>query len=78
MRPRHGQGCVWECLHVGAEFPDAIHQLTATCRGNVYKIHNAADFAEAIEKMQRKAMDSTEWFIDGLEIPFADRIGGEG
>lgn len=40
--------------YVGAEFPDTIHQLTNTCRGNVYKIHTAADFAEAIEKMRRK------------------------
>lgn len=39
---------------IGAEFPDTIHQLTNTCHGNVYKIHSAADFAEAIEKMQRK------------------------
>jgi hypothetical protein len=40
--------------YVGAEFPDTIHQLTNTCHGNVYKIHTAADFAEAIEKVQRK------------------------
>ncbi|MBV9226278.1 MAG: hypothetical protein JOY85_19770 [Acidobacteriaceae bacterium] len=39
---------------LGAEFPDAIHQIINTCRGNIYKIHNAAEFAEAIEKMQRK------------------------
>jgi hypothetical protein len=40
--------------YFGAEFPDTIHQLTNTCHGNVYKIHTAADFAEAIEKVQRK------------------------
>jgi hypothetical protein len=40
--------------YVGAEFPDTIHQLTNTCHGSVYKIHTAADFAEAIEKMRRK------------------------
>ena len=47
--------------YVGAEFPDTIHQLTSSCRGNVYKIHTAADFAEAIEKMQRKMQ------ADGVE-----------
>jgi len=31
-----------------------------------------------IEKMGRKAVDSNELFIDGLEIPIADRIGEEG
>jgi len=31
-----------------------------------------------IEKMARKAVDSNELFIDGLEIPVADRIGEEG
>jgi acyl-CoA dehydrogenase len=31
-----------------------------------------------IEKMGRKAVDSNELFIDGLEIPFEDRIGEEG
>jgi len=31
-----------------------------------------------IEKMGRKAVDSNELFIDGLEIPVADRIGEEG
>jgi acyl-CoA dehydrogenase len=31
-----------------------------------------------IEKMGRKALDSNELFIDGLEIPFEDRIGEEG
>ncbi|MFO1197431.1 MAG: acyl-CoA dehydrogenase family protein [Burkholderiaceae bacterium] len=31
-----------------------------------------------IEKMARKAVDSNEVFIDGLEIPVADRIGEEG
>ncbi len=31
-----------------------------------------------IEKMGRKAVDSNELFIDGLEIPLADRIGVEG
>lgn len=40
--------------YFGAEFPDTIHQLTNTCHGNVYKIHTAADFAEAIEKVQHK------------------------
>ncbi len=40
--------------YVGAEFPDAIHQLTNACHGNVYKIHTAAEFAEAIEKVQRR------------------------
>ena len=40
--------------YIGAEFPDTIHQLTNACHGNIYKIHAAADFAEAIEKMQRK------------------------
>ena len=47
--------------YVGAEFPDAIHQLTNTCHGNVYKIHTAADFAEAIDKVQRRIQsDGTE------------------
>jgi len=32
----------------------------------------------AIEKMARKAVDSNELFIDGLEIPVEDRIGAEG
>ncbi|MEH6503979.1 MAG: acyl-CoA dehydrogenase family protein [Cycloclasticus sp.] len=31
-----------------------------------------------IEKMGRKAVDSNELFIDGLEIPIEDRIGEEG
>ena len=31
-----------------------------------------------IEKMARKAVDSNELFIDGLEIPVEDRIGEEG
>ncbi|MEI7783092.1 MAG: acyl-CoA dehydrogenase family protein [Betaproteobacteria bacterium] len=31
-----------------------------------------------IEKMGRKAVDSNELFIDGLEIPVEDRIGDEG
>ena len=31
-----------------------------------------------IEKMGRKAVDSNELFIDGLEVPLADRIGEEG
>ena len=31
-----------------------------------------------IEKMGRKAVDSNELFIDGLEIPHEDRIGEEG
>jgi acyl-CoA dehydrogenase len=31
-----------------------------------------------IEKMGRKALDSNEVFIDGLEIPVEDRIGEEG
>ena len=31
-----------------------------------------------IEKMGRKAVDSNELFIDGLEVPVADRIGDEG
>jgi len=31
-----------------------------------------------IEKMGRKAVDSNQLFIDGLEIPEADRIGEEG
>ena len=31
-----------------------------------------------IPKMGRKAVDSNELFIDGLEIPMADRIGDEG
>jgi acyl-CoA dehydrogenase len=31
-----------------------------------------------IEKMGRKAVDSNQLFIDGLEIPFEDRIGEEG
>lgn len=31
-----------------------------------------------IEKLGRKAVDSNELFIDGLEIPVADRIGEEG
>ncbi len=31
-----------------------------------------------IEKMGRKAVDSNQMFIDGLEVPVADRIGEEG
>ncbi|WP_028605915.1 acyl-CoA dehydrogenase family protein [Ottowia thiooxydans] len=31
-----------------------------------------------IEKMARKAVDSNELFIDGLEVPLEDRIGEEG
>ena len=31
-----------------------------------------------IEKLGRKAVDSNEVFIDGLEVPLADRIGEEG
>ncbi len=31
-----------------------------------------------IEKMGRKAIDSNELFIDGLEVPLEDRIGEEG
>jgi acyl-CoA dehydrogenase len=31
-----------------------------------------------IEKLGRKAVDSNELFIDGLEVPVADRIGEEG
>src|SRR6204780_3877993 len=31
-----------------------------------------------IEKMGRKAVDSNQLFIDGLEVPVADRIGEEG
>ena len=31
-----------------------------------------------IDKMGRKCVDSNELFIDGLEIPFEDRIGEEG
>jgi acyl-CoA dehydrogenase len=31
-----------------------------------------------IEKMGRKAVDSNELFIDGLEVPMEDRIGEEG
>jgi len=31
-----------------------------------------------IEKMARKAVDSNELFIDGMEVPLADRIGEEG
>jgi acyl-CoA dehydrogenase len=38
---------------------------------------NTVDVRE-IEKMGRKAVDSNELFIDGLEIPFEDRIGEEG
>ncbi len=33
---------------------------------------------QEIEKMGRKAVDSNELFIDGLEVPVADRIGEEG
>jgi acyl-CoA dehydrogenase len=32
----------------------------------------------AIEKMGRAAVDSNQLFIDGLEVPVADRIGEEG
>src|SRR5436189_256633 len=38
---------------------------------------SAIDVRE-IETMGRKAVDSNERFIDGLEIPIADRIGDEG
>jgi len=31
-----------------------------------------------IEKLGRKAVDAKELFIDGLEVPVADRIGKEG
>jgi len=31
-----------------------------------------------IEKMGRKAVDSNQVFFDGLRVPVADRIGGEG
>lgn len=31
-----------------------------------------------IEKMGRKAVDSNELFIDGLQVPVEDRIGEEG
>jgi acyl-CoA dehydrogenase len=31
-----------------------------------------------IDKMGRKAVDSNQLFIDGLEVPVEDRIGGEG
>ena len=34
--------------------------------------------ARVIEKMGRKAVDSNQVFIDGLEIPVEDRIGEEG
>ena len=34
--------------------------------------------ARVIEKMGRKAVDSNQLFIDGLEIPLEDRIGEEG
>jgi acyl-CoA dehydrogenase len=34
--------------------------------------------ARVIEKMGRKAVDSNQLFIDGLEIPVDDRIGPEG
>lgn len=34
--------------------------------------------ARIIEKMGRKAVDSNQLFIDGLEIPVEDRIGEEG
>ena len=34
--------------------------------------------ARVIEKMGRKAVDSNQLFIDGLEIPAEDRIGEEG
>ena len=36
----------------GYEFPDTIHQLTNTCRGNVFKLHSPGDLAEAINKLQ--------------------------
>lgn len=38
----------------GNEFPDAIHHLTNACHGTVFTLHNAGDFAEAINKVQRK------------------------
>ena len=34
--------------------------------------------ARVIDKMGRKAVDSNELFIDGLEVPVEDRIGEEG
>jgi len=34
--------------------------------------------AREIDKMGRKAVDSNQVFIDGLEVPVADRIGEEG
>ena len=34
--------------------------------------------AREIEKLGRKAVDSNQFFIDGLEIPVEDRIGEEG
>ena len=39
--------------------------------------HNKIEVRE-IEKLGRKAVDSNQLFIDGLEIPVADRIGEEG
>jgi hypothetical protein len=52
--------------YVGAEFPDTIHQITSACHGTVYRIHTAADFAEAIEKMQRKMQADS---VQGSRMP---------
>lgn len=58
-----------------------IEEVTSPSRGlslfytdlDRSKIH-----VREIEKMGRKAVDSNELFIDGLEIPLEDRIGEEG
>ena len=39
---------------LGSEFPDAIHQLTSTCHGSVYRMHSPGDLADAISKLQAR------------------------
>jgi hypothetical protein len=46
----------------GAEFPDAIQHLTRELAGTVLKIHSPGDWAEAIQKMQRKIEQETPKF----------------
>ena len=45
--------------HFGYEFPDSIHHLTNACRGTVFKMHSAADFAASIAKLQHRLDSDT-------------------
>lgn len=44
----------------GRDFPDAIHYLTATCKGTVLKLHTPAEFADGIQKMRQKLKQRNE------------------